>query len=368
MTGIRADANSIIASGHVMRCITIAGELAARGEKVTFFVADEESKALFDAFAGNLPGAEAVVLGTDWRDMEGEVPRLIEELDKRDIDTLLVDSYQVTHAYFEKLSGVRSLAYMDDLGKEAYPVDMIINYSGFYRELNYEELYRGMNGRRGREMSFLMGLMYAPLRQQFRSDEDPVSAGGAMEHSSINILLTAGGGDTRGMLMPTLRSAADSGLVGTLPDGTVITWQVVVGSMVANADEISSFADGHEGITVHRNVTDMAGLMKKCDLAVTAAGTMLTECAAMHLPAVFYQVADNQKYNVEYWRSTGGMLFAGDVTGEDEERKAAVISAIADHVSKLAKKREMLTQMSTSLDGITDGRGAERIAIALLEL
>ena len=368
MTGIRADANSIIASGHVMRCITIAGELAAMGEKVTFFVADEESKALFDAFSGELPAAEAVVLGTDWRDMEGEVPVLKEELAKRDIHTLLVDSYQVTCAYFEKLSGVRGLAYMDDLGKEAYPVDMIINYSGYYKKLGYEELYRGMNGRRGREMRFLTGLMYAPLRQQFRGAEGPVSAGDLAEHRNISILLTAGGGDTRGMLMPTLCAAADRGLMGTLPDGTAITWQVVVGSMVANAEEIISFAGCHEGIAVHRNVTDMAGLMKKCDLAIAAAGTMLTECAALKLPTVFYQVADNQKYNVEYWRSTGGMLFAGDVTGGEEDRRREVIFAIADHVGELVKKREMLIKMSTSLKGITDGRGAERIAKALLEL
>ena len=170
------------------------------------------------------------------------------------------------------------------------------------------------------------------------------------------------------MLMPTLMSAENAGLVGNMPDGTVITWQVVVGSMVPNAEEIISFAKGHDGINVHRNVTDMAALMKKCDLAITAAGTMLTECAALGLPAVFYQVADNQKYNVEYWQSTGGMLFAGDATDAGYADRDLVVSAIISNTSELIRKREMLTQMSTSLMGITDGRGAERIAKALLEL
>ena len=52
MIGIRCDANSIIASGHMMRCLTVAKELVRQGESVTFFMADEESGRLFDAYVG----------------------------------------------------------------------------------------------------------------------------------------------------------------------------------------------------------------------------------------------------------------------------------------------------------------------------
>ncbi len=373
MTGIRADANTVIASGHVMRCITIAKELTALGEKVTFFLADKESRELFDAFAGDAAGIEPVVLDSDWRDMEGELPRLKEELAKRKIDTLLVDSYSVTARYFEELSNVCRVAYLDDLGKEAYQVDVLINYSGYYRSLKYEEMYREMKDRGGRDVRFLLGLMYAPLRQQFKridgcDDRKALqdSSKALLEDGSFNILLTAGGGDTKEMLMPSLRAATERGLIGALEDGTNITWQVVVGGMVPNPEEIISFAKEYDGVQVHRNVTDMAGLMNKCDLAITAAGTVLTECAALGLPTIFYQVADNQKYNVEYWNSTGGMLFAGDVTEAGPDQKEEVLSSMMESVQKIVKKREMLTQMSTSLSGITDGRGAERIAAALL--
>ncbi len=367
MIGIRADANKEIASGHVMRCITIAKELAALSEKVAFFVADEESKELLDTFAEKTAGIEPVVLGTGWRDMEGELPVLEKELAKRDIHTILVDSYQVTYRYFERLSKVCKTAYLDDLAKEAYPVDLLINYSGFSRELGYERLYDAVSPGEGRNTEFLMGLMYAPLREQFKA------ATGSFESAcgrkdELNILLTSGGGDIRGMIMPVLKGAEESGLVGLAKSGLYINWHVVLGSMVENPDEIADFAASHQNINVYRNVTDMAELMRRCDLAVAAAGTVLTECAAIKLPVIFYQVADNQSINVHYWEKSSGMVFAGDVTSGDPGQKQAAVSAITNQINEIIQKREMLKEMSTSLNGITDGRGAERIARALLEL
>lgn len=367
MIGIRADANKEIASGHVMRCITIAKEIAALSEKVAFFVADEESKELLDTFADKTAGIETVVLGTGWRDMEGELPVLKKELAKRDIHTILVDSYQVTYRYFEELSKVCRTAYLDDLAKEAYPVDLLINYSGFSQELGYARLYDAVSPGEGRSTKFLMGLMYAPLREQFKT-----AAGGGNSaragRDELNILLSSGGGDIRGMIMPVLKGAEEGSLTGLTKRGVCINWHVVLGSMVENPEEITDFAVSHQNINVYRNVSDMAELMRRCDLAVAAAGTVLTECAALRLPVIYYQVADNQKINVLYWEKSGGMVFAGDVTSGDTVQKQAAVSAIINQINEIIQKREMLKTMSTSLNGITDGRGAERIARALLSL
>ena len=103
MIGIRADANRIIATGHVMRCITIAKEIVKQGESVTFFVADEESRELVELYARGVSGIETVVLGSNWQDMGKEIPALRRELDERKTKALLVDSYQVTVRYFEEL-------------------------------------------------------------------------------------------------------------------------------------------------------------------------------------------------------------------------------------------------------------------------
>ncbi len=367
MIGIRADANSIVASGHMMRCMTIARELTALSCDVAFFVADDESKALFDAFKGDLAGVEVVVLGSDWQDMEGEIPRLTEEMEKRNIDTLLVDSYRVTKKYFSLLPESCRIACMDDLGKEAYPVDMLINYSGYYEEIGYDRLYDGITSRSGKPVEFLLGLKYAPLRQQFQRvlKEMEAEGGGSGDEGPLNILLTAGGADLRGMLLSTLKEAKETGLIGDGALSNKTVWHVVVGSMVQNADEIMAFSERYENVRIHRNVTDMAALMKDCDIAVAAAGTMLTECAALRLPVIFYQVADNQKFNVAFWQKTGGMVFAGDVSSEDTSVRDDTIKEILKYVVEITKDREELTKMRQSLEGMTDAKGAARIAQAL---
>ncbi len=407
MIGIRCDANSIIASGHMMRCLTIAKELVKQGESVTFFLADEESKSLFDKYVTgddthNLsetaaPTIAAVVLSSDWRNKEDELPAMEKELTERKIKSLLVDSYQVTPGYFERLKEILPVAYLDDLNEAAYPIDMLINYSGYYEVLGYEEAYKDTRGHNGKPTTLLLGLNYAPLREQFYADvEDMTTAmdsdeccadnhksDGSDRQTGLNILLTSGGSDIQGMLLSTLNAAKMAGLVkdsnvdttdqeveGTTyaPEAeTEITWHVVVGGLVQNADEIESFAATHKNITIHRAVTNMAQLMRTCDLAVCAAGTMLTECAAIGLPAIYFQVADNQKYNVEFWQKTGGMLFAGDASASAGE-KAKTLDSITAHIKQLSENNQSLSEMKNALTGITDGRGAQRIAKALLTL
>lgn len=539
MIGIRADANSIIATGHVMRCITIARQLVKLGENVTFFMADEESKAVYDLYAADLHGCTPVVLGSSWDDKMGEVEVLTAALRERGVRALLVDSYSVTCGYFRELRRVCPVAYIDDLGKEAYPVDLLINYSGYYKELGYEKMYAGVcdnnadngqglehkdnctdkkdrgrpacaqsvghedqeqcDGKRnegGQPTQFLLGLKYAPLREQFCAEggadirkrfpvtqeridaktstlspsEENCAGISGTGRQNINILLTAGGGDMHGMLIAVLEEASRRGLIlevggmeyketlnRCLPanssigkrddvternikerqvsadDGVAVhelpalSWHVVIGNLVRDAGRIEEFAATHRGVVIHRNVSDMASLMRSCDIAVAAAGTMLTECAVVGLPTVFYQVADNQKYNVTYWSSTGGMIFAGEVKSaadaESEVRvlsgvatesevgavpvaasdpginvtpatdtvpaaasdpessettetgavpkaataSAAVASGICQEVAALSGDRARREKMSSHLRSIVDGQGARRIAKAILE-
>ena len=117
---------------------------------------------------------------------------------------------------------------------------------------------------------------------------------------------------------------------------------------------------------VLKNVEQMADLMRSCNLAIAAAGTMLTECAAVCLPVIYYQVADNQKFNVSFWQGTGGMSFAGDVT--EEGKRDMTLQNICREVKCLLTDKEKIPAMKRALADVTDGRGAVRIAKALLTI
>ena len=353
MVGIRTDANTIIATGHMMRCITIAKSIVSMGGSVTFFIADEESEILLKKNLGDLNDVSVVVLHTAWDDLINELPVLIEQLQLRNVDTLLVDSYKVTYDYFKAVDRVCKTAYIDDLHEGIFPVDILINYSGYHYVFDYASDYERMHGHKDEPTKLLLGLMYAPLREQFHTD---VAAGMKRSGEVKDILLACGGADTQNMILPMLEVICDRGLN---TDG--MNWHTVVGDYVDNAEAIEAFASMHEGITIHRSVKNMASLMRSCDIAVVAAGTMLTECAAVRLPAVFYQVADNQRYGVDYWRQPGRMIYAGDVTQD----KDMVIAAIVKEVMRLIHDHDLIIKITEGLSGITDGRGAERIANAL---
>ena len=251
-----------------------------------------------------------------------------------------------------------------------------------------------MSGHKGLPTKLLLGLKYAPLRRQFYEDElsdekgskalnaaDSANEESNSGSNSLRILLTAGGADIHGMLLSTLEAARDKGLL--IPSDTSnddnntpqITWEVVVGNLVSDSASIDALSEQYSNINIHRSVTNMASLMRSCHLAVAAAGTMLTECAAVHLPAIFYQVADNQKFNVEFWQKTGGMIFAGDVTGSTSKSvdviasiKTEVVGSICDNVMALLSDTNKLDSMRTALSCLTDGTGAILIAKEVMDL
>ena len=66
MVYIRVDMNEQIATGHMMRCLSIADALRDLGEQVTFILADEQAINLLKQ-----RGYDAIVLHTQWNDMDG---------------------------------------------------------------------------------------------------------------------------------------------------------------------------------------------------------------------------------------------------------------------------------------------------------
>lgn len=335
--GIRADVNDTVATGHIMRCITIASQLRKKGCRVLFFTADEEAREILSA-----AGMEQICLHTRWDHMEDEIPRLRQMLSLAGIRTLLVDSYQATPAYFEGLRDVARLIWIDDCFDAVCPVDILINYNAYYERFPYEESY-------GENTRLLLGPSYAPLREEFGGR---ISLPSLEKERDFSVLLSSGGGDAQDALLGILQRAIETeGL-------EEVSFHVVVGSRHPKERELVSFAKEHPNVKLYQPCRDMAGLMADCDVAVSAAGTMLLELSVMQVPTVFFVTADNQRYESEFFAQKERMLFAGDIRQDRE----ACINAVCDGIRKLLTDASLRERMGEELSQVTDGRGAERIA------
>lgn len=347
--GIRADANDTIATGHIMRCITIAKQLILAGNKVLFFTADEYAGELLEQ-----AGMPYVCLHTRWDHMEDEITLLREELPKVNCRKLIVDSYQVTEKYFSSLSDLCKLIYIDDCFEKVYPVDMVINYNAYHVRFPYEEAYAG-------KAKLLLGTAYVPLREEFGNAADDFvkyddnSAGSMID---THILLSSGGGDPCNALSGILSEATQDQILQN------IIFDVVVGGFNQNVKALERQAKEHPNIRLHYHVQHMAELMGQCTAAVSAAGTTLYELCAMQIPTIFFASADNQQYDHEFFAKEERMLCAGDIR-EDRDR---CLKEICSRLKLILEDEKMRDRMKKKLHEVTDGRGAQRIAEEIIEL
>lgn len=332
----RADGNDVIATGHIMRCLSIAANVRRFGFEVTFVLADESPRHLIEG-----RGFNADILGTTWDDLDNEINVMCSYINEHNVRVLVVDSYYVTEKYLRNLSENTNVVYIDDLFAFAYPVDTIINYGVFANVERYNELYKGKATPR-----YLVGGSYVPLREEFSGIEHDINA------EIRRVLITTGGTDrlnVAGNLLKELMHEEE--LVS-------IEYNVIVGCFNNNKDMLKAMADESGGrIVLHENVNNMSDYMKKCDAAISASGSTLYELCACGMPTVCFEIASNQE-GAERWENEGYMLYSGNAAKDLD-------SCINSCISKLIwlnNHYQERMEMSSRMQKLVDGKGAERLA------
>ena len=333
MIGFRVDANEEIATGHLMRCIAIAVACEKRGEKVLFFLAEKKETGRLDAL-----GLSYEILGTDWRDMEGEKERLFPLLRAYSVDWLVVDSYQAEKGYLSSLNEHVKVLYVDDFVRERYDVSAVLHYNPWADKEKLSEMYRG------RVVELLLGGQYIPLREEFSRKDKRVER----EHQ---VLITTGGTDTFNVAGRILREC-----LGREQWNNVV-FHVIAGSMNSHQAELQALADQYACVHLHRNVTNMSEYMRKCKVAVSAGGTTLYELCACGIPTVCFSFADNQRMGTEAMGEQGVMVYAGDARTDD-----GICEKIGKEVLHLLSHQQKWDAYSMKMQRLVDGKGAGRIA------
>ncbi len=329
MIYIRTDMNETIATGHVMRCLSIADAAGDFGEACTFLLADAQAKELVEA-----RGHHAVILGTKWEDMESELPVLNDFIRERGVRRLLIDSYQATARYLSSLSGHLETVYMDDIHAFHYPVHALICYANYWRKFAYPAHYRSTK--------LYLGPEYVPLKGVFASCGEK-----AIEDIPRRLLLLSGGADPYHALERMLEKLAP---------GRWDRIDVICGRYCADYERMKRVYIRNEAIVFHQAVADIETYMRAADVAVSAGGSTLYELCAAGTPAISYSFADNQLNNVRQFAEDGLIEYAGDIRYQDI---AEAVSEIMEHGYADKEKRR---RRSAAMQRLVDGRGAWRIA------
>lgn len=319
MIVFRADGNSKIGAGHIMRCLSIADAAINMNEDVIFYTAGNEFSEIIENRR-----ITNIVLRTDFMQMESELVLFKCELLKNKPAIVFVDSYFVTRDYLCELLDVchsygGKLVYIDDVVAFDYPCDILINYNiyGPDKEQDYISLY-------GKKCpTLLLGIDYVPLRKEFSIAETRTA-----KEKPTDVLVSTGGADTAHIALAITQyvSTAD------LRDLSNLKYHILIGAMNDDKNEIERIALKCDNIEVHFNVKDMLSLIKSCDIAVSAAGSTLYELCATQTPTITYILADNQNPGAEGFAKKGLMMCAGDIRDVGQEKLVNNIFEALDKV------------------------------------
>ncbi|WOX49769.1 hypothetical protein R2B70_07270 [Aeromonas sp. XH] len=271
--------------GHLSRCSAYAAAWRQQGGTVHWVVDGDE-------LASTLLGKESVSWDT-WQQRPISPQQAV----------AIVDSYSASLATLESISaGFLRVLYLDDTERLNYPKGLVIHASP------------GTPGNQSDIATWRWGPGWQPLRPPFWSVPARIRVSTRIER----ILLIMGGTDIHDLqpgLVTWLRRHhpdAELNVVNRAPDSRL------------------------SGCRQHHNLDagQMADLMCRCDLAISAAGQVTYELARCGLPGVLIGVADNQARQLAGW--CGPDTFVSGGWWQD----AALLSRLEQGLATLATAEE----------------------------
>lgn len=350
----RTDASARIGTGHVMRCLALAGALRTRGATVTFVCRDVAGH-LGDAVARAGHGLALLprparpgsagngTAHADWLEVAAELDaaQTRAELERRGgVDWLVVDHYALDAVWLRQQRGAaRRLLVLDDLADRALDADLLLDPlpSGPARYAARVPVGCGL----------LLGPHYALLRPEFAEARARVRPRDALRR----LFVSFGGVDLTGETPKALEALAQLGDAAPAAD-------IVVGGANAQAAAVREQCRALPRARFHQAAENVAELMAASDLALGAGGVMTWERASLGLPALVVPTAPNQE--------PGAAAIAAAGAGLALATTEATPQRIAGLLRELGAAPGRLRAMSEACLALGDGRGADRTARLLL--
>jgi UDP-2,4-diacetamido-2,4,6-trideoxy-beta-L-altropyranose hydrolase len=342
-------------TGHVMRCLTLAEALRARGARVQFVCRDHP---------GNLiallreRGFETAVLPRSGADRErGEhyaawlgatqaedAAQTIAGIESEALDCFVMDHYGISVDWERCLRPrVGRLIAVDDLADRPHECDLLLdqNYADDGATRYSALVPAGCKLLLGPRYA-LLNPVYASRRRSLRRHDGSVK----------RVFLFFGGADARNATGLALRALSGPGLSDLDVD-------VVLNPASPHRAEIERQAAARGRCTVHGALPHLEHLLSRADLAIGAGGATTWERMCLGVPAVLVSIAENQQPACRALSRAGLVSYAGHISEVDAENIACAVRELLDLPGVLAE-RSARSQL------LVDGLGTARVVEAML--
>ncbi len=343
----RVDASVRIGSGHLMRCLTLAGIMRNQGAEVLFVCRDLPGNLCHlvrkrGFRIQQLPGPILYHQG-ERREADGDLmPEVDAQIDadetvailvaehkrntNRCIDLLIVDHYALDFSWEEKIRpwAGRIMA-IDDLADRWHDCDILLdqNYCDNLRD-RYGSLLPDHCVR-------LLGPQYALLRPEFHRERQRLRKRDGIVRQ---MLVFFGASDPSNETGKALQAIQLLGKAGIAVD-------VVVGAANPHQDQIRQLCSRIPVASFHCQADNMAELMAGADLAIGAGGTAMWERCYLGLPSLVVIIADNQLQPVLAAARAGAVISAGPKESLRPEK-------LAQHLNELISRPDQLRDVSVN--------------------
>jgi len=328
----RCDGSKELGLGHVMRCLALAEALD--GCEILFWVKEDGD------ILKILEGKDVTYI--KYRETnENELAFIANELNRKNIDALIVDLLHYPPNYLKQLSevGVTLIAFHELEVHDDFS-DLVINYNSFRNFAQYHK----KDEKRG-----CFGPPYAILRKGIRRH-----TAGNISQTVKTILITMGGSDPMGITLK-----AVSALQALLGNIQIIIHVGPAFKYRARLNELNNQIAGH--FVIEENVTELAELMIKADIAVAAAGNTMYELCYLGVPAMVIAQNEHQYEFATELDRNGAIRSLGRASDVTEDM-------ILRNVEDLCGNYEIRRHMTTIGRKMIDGRGLGRIKTKICNL
>ncbi len=337
---IRADANSEIGIGHVMRCLALAQEWTDKGGKAVF--------------AGNITneplikklkncGFEYIPIIKSYPESSSDAVQLIQAAKAAPAGSWIVlDGYFFDTQYQSLIRSIHpDVMVIDDYHHlDSYDARIILN-----QNLGSETIAYKTNGK----ASVLSGSRYAMLRKEFRNTSS--TSGQVNNYAATKILISMGGADTHNASLSVLKA------LSSLEDKTQVT--LIVGPANPHLNSLEQFSEVSTlKFSIKSNVENMAEIIAENDIFIGAGGSSCWEVCCLAKPLIIITTAENQVRLSHKLAEAEAAIYLGKA--ENVERNE-IQRAVASLISSPEARKKLTDNART----IIDGKGVSRIVETL---